>query len=299
MNMASIGFIGIGLMGHGMAKNLIEKGHELTVMANRSRERVDDLVARGATEVKSPREVAAASEIIFTCVPTSNDVEGLVYGENGILSGAREGLIHVDTSTANPISTLEIAADYHARGLRFVDAPLTRTPKEAEDGRLNVIVGASQPLFEEILPVLKCFAENVFHVGEVGAGHRIKLINNFMAMSHASVVAEAVAVARATGVDPKALYDLVTAGGANSAMFQMIMPYVLEGDSSRLQFAIGNARKDLSYFIAMVNDVKATGLIGPAVLQTLTIANALGHGGEHMPHLTDVLTQLNGSNTSG
>jgi 3-hydroxyisobutyrate dehydrogenase-like beta-hydroxyacid dehydrogenase len=211
MNMASIGFIGIGLMGHGMAKNLIEKGHRLTVVANRSRERVDDLVARGATEVDTPREVAAASEIIFTCVPTSNDVEGLVYGENGILSGAREGLIHVDTSTANPISTVKIAADYQARGFRFADAPLTRTPKEAEEGRLNVIVGASPTLFDEILPVLKCFAENVFHVGEVGAGHKIKLINNFIAMSHASVVAEAVAVARATGADPKALYDLVLA----------------------------------------------------------------------------------------
>ncbi|QRM33961.1 NAD(P)-dependent oxidoreductase (plasmid) [Microvirga sp. VF16] len=299
MNMASIGFIGIGLMGHGIAKNLIEKGHTLTVMANRSRERVDDLVARSAMEVKTPREVAAASEIIFTCVPTSKDVEGLVYGKNGILSGAREGLIHVDTSTANPVSTLEIATDYHARGLRFVDAPLTRTPKEAEEGRLNVIVGASPSLLEEILPVLKCFAENVFHVGEVGAGHKMKLINNFMAMSHASVVAEAVAVARATGIDPRALYDLVSAGGANSAMFQMIMPYVLEGDPSRLQFAISNGRKDLAYFIEMVNDAKATGLIGPAVLQTLTIANALGHGGKHVPHLTDVLTQLNGSNRSG
>jgi 3-hydroxyisobutyrate dehydrogenase-like beta-hydroxyacid dehydrogenase len=299
MNMANIGFIGIGLMGHGMAKNLIEKGHKLTVVANRSRERVDDLVGRGATEVDTPHEVAAASEIIFTCVPTSTDVEGLVYGDNGILSGAREGLIHVDTSTANPISTLKIAADYQTRGFRFADAPLTRTPKEAEEGRLNVMVGASVALFEEILPVLKCFAENVFHVGGVGAGHKIKLINNFIAMSHASVVAEAVAVARATGVDPKALYDLVSAGGANSAMFQMIMPYVLEGDPSRLQFAIGNARKDLAYFIAMVNDAKATGLIGPAVLQTLTIAGAMGNSGKHMPHLTDVLTQLNGSNDLG
>ena len=292
--MANIGFIGLGLMGHGIAKNLLEKGHKLTIMANRSRERVDDLLARGAAEVATPRDVAA-SEIVFTCVPTSNDVEGLVYGESGILAGAQEGLIHIDTSTANPVSTLKIAADYHAKGLRFVDAPLARTPKEAQEGRLNVMVGASQALFDEILPVLKCFAENVFRVGELGAGHKIKLINNFIAMSHASVVAEAVATARATGVDLKALYDLISAGGANSAMFQMIMPYVLEGDASRLQFAIGNARKDLAYFIAMVNEAKATGLVGPAVLQTLTLANALGHGGEHVPHLTDVLTKVNGS----
>jgi 3-hydroxyisobutyrate dehydrogenase-like beta-hydroxyacid dehydrogenase len=292
---ASIGFFGIGLMGHGIAKNLLEKGHKLTVMAHRNRERVDDLVARGAAEVKTPRDAAAASNIVFTCLPTSKDVESLVYGEEGILAGAREGLIHIDTSTANPVSTLKIAADYHAKGLRFVDAPLARTPKEAQEGRLNVVVGASQALFDEILPVLKCFAENVFHVGELGAGHKIKLINNFIALSHASVVAEAVAAARATGVDLKSLYDLVSVGGANSAMFQMIMPYVLEGDQSRMQFAIANARKDLAYFVAMVNEAKATGLVGSAVLQTLTIANALGHGGEHVPRLTDVLTELNGS----
>jgi 3-hydroxyisobutyrate dehydrogenase-like beta-hydroxyacid dehydrogenase len=293
--MTDIGFIGIGLMGHGMAKNLLEKGHSLTVMANRSRARVDDLVARGATEVSTPREVAVTSSIVFTCVPTSNDVEALVYGDDGILAGARDGLIHIDTSTANPVSTLRIAADYHAKGLHLVDAPLARTPKEAQEGRLNVMVGATRELFDEILPVLKCFAENVFHVGDLGAGHKIKLINNFMSLSHATVVAEAVATARATGVHPESLFDLVSAGGANSAMFQAIMPYVLEGDGSRMQFSLANARKDLAYFIAMVNEAGVTGLVGPAVLQTLTLANALGRGGEHVPQLTDMLTELNGA----
>lgn len=297
--MTDIGFIGIGLMGHGMARNLLAKGHGLTVMANRSRSRIDDLVGRGAREAKTPREVAAASDIVFTCVPTSEDVEALVHGDDGLLAGARPGFIHIDTSTANPVSTLKIAAAYRERGLRFADAPLARTPKEAQEGRLNVMVGADQALFDEILPVLKCFAENVFRVGDVGAGHTIKLINNFMAMTHATVVAEAVAAARATGVDLRALYDLISAGGANSGMFQMIMPYVLEGDASRLQFAIGNARKDLSYYNAMVTNAKAVGLLGAATLQTLTLANALGHGGDHVPHLTDLLTRLNGSQAGG
>ena len=293
--MARIGFIGIGMMGHGMARNLMEKGHGLTVMANRSRERVDDLVARGAAEVRTPAEVARASDILFTCVPTSRDVEALVQGPDGILAGAAPGLIHVDTSTANPVSTMVLAEAYAQKGVRFVDAPLARTPKEAMEGRLNVMVGASEELFAEILPVLKCFAENVFHVGGLGAGHKIKLINNFIAMGHASIAAEAVSAARATGVDLKALYDLVSAGGANSAMFQMVMPYVLEGDGSRMQFAIGNARKDLAYFAAMANEARMTGLMAPAVLQTLTLATALGHGGEHIPKLTDILTGLNGT----
>ncbi len=290
-----IGFIGIGLMGYGMARNLMEKGHPLVVMANRSRERVDDLVSRGASEARTPGEVAGSCDILFTCVPTSPDVEALVYGSDGVLARAGEGFIHVDTSTANPVSTLKIAADYERRGIRFADAPLARTPKEALEGRLNVMVGADGGLYGEILPVLKCFAENVFHVGGVGAGHRIKLINNFMAMSHASIVAEAVAAARATGVDLKALHALISAGGANSAMFQMIMPYVLEGDGSRLQFALANARKDLAYYNAMAQEAKLTGLVAPAVLQTLTLANALGHGAEHVPYLTTMLSELNGS----
>lgn len=290
-----VGFIGIGLMGHGMASNILAKGHDLVVMANRSRERIDDLVGRGAREVATPAEVAKASEIVITCVPSSADVEGLVYGDRGILAGAAAGLVHVDSSTANPVSTAKIAADYAARGLRFADAPLGRTPKEAAEGRLNVMLGADPALRDEIMPVLKCFAENVFHVGPVGAGHTIKLINNFMAMSHACVAAEAVAAARRAGLDLKVMFDLISAGGANSAQFQMIMPYALEGDASRLQFSIANARKDLAYYNAMATEGRLTGVVAPAVLQTLTLAQAMGLGGAFVPELTDLLSRLSGT----
>lgn len=289
-----IGFIGLGLMGHGMASNLMAKGHSLTLLGTRSRANVADLVGRGARAVDTPAEVAAASDIVFTCVGSSADVEGLVYGETGILAGAKPGLIHVDTTTANPVSTARIAADYAARGLRFADAPLGRTPKEAAEGRLNVMLGADAALRDELMPVLKGFAENVFHVGPVGAGHTMKLINNFMAMSHACVVAEAATAAKSAGLDLKVMFDIISAGGANSGMFQMIMPWVMDGDASRLKFSIANARKDIAYYNAFASEKRLTGTVAPAVLQTFTLAAALGRGDQFVPRLADLMSELAG-----
>ncbi|MEJ1161934.1 NAD(P)-dependent oxidoreductase [Prosthecomicrobium sp. N25] len=294
-----IGFIGLGLMGHGMASNLLAKGHPLTLLGTHARANVADLVGRGASAVGTPAEVAAASEVVITCVRSSADVEGLVYGEDGILAGARPGLVHIDTTTANPVSTARIAADYAARGLRFADAPLGRTPREAAEGRLNVMLGADTALKDEILPVLRGFAENVFHVGPVGAGHTMKLINNFMAMSHACVAAEAVAAARAAGLDLKVMTDIISAGGANSAQFQMIMPWVVDRDPSRLQFTIANARKDLAYYGAFASENRLSGGVAPAVLQTLTLAAALGRGDQFVPRLADMLSDLAGAGEEG
>ena len=289
----NVGFIGVGLMGHGMAKNLLEKGHSLTILGHRNRPPVEDLVARGAVEVASPADVARNSEIVFLCVPSSLQVEALVEGDKGILSVAREGLVVVDTSTADPDSTLRLAARLAAKGVRMVDAPLTRTPKQAEEGRLNVMVGADDALFAAIKPVIECFAENVAHVGPLGAGHKIKLINNFIALGSASVIAEAVTAAVKVGVDLEKLFDLVSKGGANSNIFQMVMPWVLQGDISNMQFAIRNAAKDLRYYSRMVQDAKLSTPVSPAVLGAFTLAEALGEGDAFVPRLCDVIAGIN------
>src|SRR5690606_21906477 len=263
--------------GHGMAKHLLAKGHPLTILGHRNRQPVDDLVGRGAQEAKSPAELARASDIVFLCLPTSAQVEAVVAGPEGLLDGAAEGAIIVDTSTADPNSTLRLAEMASAKGVRYVDAPLTRTPKEAEEGRLNTMVGCDEALFETLKPVMSCYAENVFHVGPLGAGHKIKLINNFMAMGTASLVAEAVAAAQKVGVDLKRLRDLVAAGPVNSGIFQRMMAHAIERDPSGLQFAIRNAQKDLRYFNAMAAEAGLVGAMAPAALQTLTLASALGH----------------------
>ncbi len=291
----AIGFVGVGLMGHGMAKNLMAKGHPMTILGNRNRKPVDDLVAKGATEAKSPAEVARASRIVFLCLPTSSHVEAVVAGENGLLSAAAEGLIVVDTSTADPNSTLKLAEAAEAKGVRYVDAPLTRTPNEAEAGKLNTMVGCDAALFAELKPVMECYAENIFHIGPVGSGHKLKLINNFIAMGLASLVAEAVSTARKVGVDLDKLYELVGAGPVNSGIFQKMMDQATKGDPSGLQFAIRNAQKDLRYFNAMAAEAGQVGGMAPAALQTLSLASALGHGDDLVPQLVDVLSEVNGA----
>lgn len=293
MSAKKIGFVGVGLMGHGMAKNLIEKGHTLTILGHRNRQPIDDLVSRGAAEAKTPKEVAAASDIVFLCLPTSRHVEQIVLGEDGVMEGGKDGLIVVDTSTADPNSTIRIAAALSTKGIRMADAPLARTPKEAEEGRLNVMMGADAALFAELEPVIQGFAENIFHVGELGAGHKIKLINNFIALGNASVIAEAVTVAAKVGVDIEKLYDLISAGGANSNMFQMVMPFVLKNDVSSMQFAIENAAKDLRYFAQMTNEAKMVNPISPAVMSAFSMAENMGNGSKFVPELCDVFAGLN------
>ena len=171
-----VGFIGLGLMGHGMAKNLVSKGFPLTVRVHRNRKPAEDILAAGAREARTHAELAQASDIVILCVTGSPQIEEIVYGENGILSVARRGLIVVDTSTAEPASTTKIRADLEHKGTLYVDAPLARTPKEAEEGRLNTMVGADDATFARLQPVLSAYCENVIHVGPPGHGHNRKSV---------------------------------------------------------------------------------------------------------------------------
>src|SRR3954447_240556 len=217
-----IGFIGVGLMGHGMAKNLAEKGFAVTVLGHRNRVPVEDLVTRGAKEAKDVAQLVQSSDLIFLCVTGSSQVEDLVYRAAGILESVVNGQIVVDTSTSQPGSTLKIAAELKSKGVRFADAPLTRTPVEAEQGRLNTMVGRDQATFREIEPALKSFCENIFHIGDVGTGHKIKLINNCAAIGQMALIAEALTACAKLGVDPKKYFALVSSGAANSGIFQMM-----------------------------------------------------------------------------
>jgi 3-hydroxyisobutyrate dehydrogenase-like beta-hydroxyacid dehydrogenase len=200
----------------------------------------------------------------------------------------------VDCSTAEPESTLRIRADFGARGVEFVDAPLARTPREAEAGKLNTMVGATPEAFARLQPVLECFAENVIHAGPPGAGHKIKLVNNFLALGTACLIAEALAVSARVGIDLEVLYKLISAGGANSNMFQMLVPKALAGDFTGLLFAIDNARKDLRYYTHMTETAPVTSPLADAVHATLLTAGQLGFGGKFVPSLIEAQEKLNG-----
>jgi 3-hydroxyisobutyrate dehydrogenase-like beta-hydroxyacid dehydrogenase len=279
----TIGFIGVGMMGHGMAKNLVEKGFATTVLGHRNRAPVEDLVKRGAKEAKDIAALLADSQIVFICVTGSPQVEDLVYRKGGILESAKAGQIVVDTSTSQPFSTLKIAADLKAKGVRFVDAPLTRTPVEAEQGRLNTMVGADEATFSEIEPALKAFCENIFHVGEVGAGHKIKLINNFAAIGQMALIAEALIACAKLGVDPKKYFQLVSTGAASSGIFQMLAGKAVEGDYTGMKFGLANALKDVRYYMQMAMEGAVSGPMAAATLTSLAQAVNLGFGGpEHL-----------------
>ena len=293
--MSQIGFIGAsGLMGHGMAKNLLAKGHALTVTVHRNRERIADLLAAGASEAASPAALAAESEIVFLCVTGSPQVEAAVAGSDGLLAGAKPGLLIVDCSTSEPDSTTRLRERCAAAGVVLVDAPLARSPVEAEQGKLNVMVGADGAVFARLEPVLRCFAENVFHVGGPGAGHVIKLLNNFIAQAICTATAEAFAVGQRAGIDPKKLVELVSAGAVNSGLFQA-MAKTLWGDLAGLKFELDNARKDIRYYTHLAESLAIPTIVGEAVHQSLALATALGHGKKFVPSLVEAQEQITGA----
>ena len=290
----NIGFIGIGMMGHGMCKNLLAKGFALTFKANRNRANLADLLAAGAKEAKTNAECARAADIVFICVTGSPQVEEIVYGKDGLMEAARPGLMVVDTSTAEPASSAKIRADLAAKGAKLIDAPLARTPKEAEEGRLNTMVGAEPEDFRAIEPVLKAFCENIFHVGGPGHGHVLKLVNNMMAMSFAASVAEAFAVGAKAGLDLNKLYQVISAGGVNSGIFQMMTTGMLkDGDLGGLKFAIANAQKDLRYFTHLAEMLPVSSFMGEAAHQSFVQAANLGFGDKLIASLFEAQEKIN------
>ena len=293
--MANIGFIGAsGLMGHGMARNLQAKGHVLHITVHRQRDKVADLLAAGAQLAPTPAALAAGCDTVFICVTGSPQVEQVVTGPDGLLSGARPGLVIIDSSTAEPDSTAVLRAACAVKGVTLVDAPLARGPAEAEAGKLNMMVGAEAEIFARIEPLLRCCAENIFHVGGPGAGHIIKLLNNFMAQAICTSTAEAFAVGQRAGIDLQKLVDLVSVGVVNSGLFQT-MAKTLKGDLAGMKFELDNARKDVRYYTHLAENLTVPSTLGEAVHQSLVTASALGHGRKFVPSLVEAQEQLSGA----
>ena len=291
-----VGYIGVGLMGHGAAKNILERGdYQLTIMGHRNRRPVEDLVARGASEVSTAAEVARASDIVFLCLPSAVEVEQVVYGDHGILAGCEPGMTVVDSTTADPNATRRIAADLAEKAVRMVDAPLGRTPKEAEEGKLSTYVGGDPEVVRTIRPILECYADTIVETGPLGTGTTCKLVNNFISIGTSAVIAEAVATAAKMGLDLGKLYEVVSAGGANSEMFQMMMPWVLEGDDSRLKGPIRIAAKDMRTYTGLAQSAPVAAFIAQAASQVWQLALIQGHGERFMPVLPEILAQLNGA----
>jgi len=290
----TIGFIGVGLMGHGMAKNIIEKGYPLIVMGHRNRAPVDDLVKRGAREARTAKELAAASDIVHICVTGSPQVESLIRGPDGIIASEKKDLIVIDCSTADPVSTLALAAELVAAGMAMVDAPLSRTPKEAEEGTLDCMVGADPEVFAKVKPVIECWSTNINHLGALGLGHKMKLINNFVAMGYAAIYAEALALAQKSGLTVDQFHAVIGSSRMRNGFYDTFMQWTLNGDPNAHKFTISNAHKDMRYLASMANAAGGVNYLQSVVKNLFAGMEAAGEGARHVPMLADYVLRLNG-----
>lgn len=285
-----IGFIGLGLMGGNMVENLQKKNFEPIVM-DLSKDAVAAVVARGGSEAASAAELASQCDIIMLCLTTSNVVEKVVYGEDGILAGIKEGAVVIDFGTSIPASTRKIGADIAAKGAGMVDAALGRTPAHASDGLLNIMAAGDQETFDKVKPILDMQGENVFYMGALGAGHTTKLINNFMGMTTVCAMSQAFAVAESAGIDGQLLFEIMSTGPSTSPFMNFCKNYAVDNVSD-LGFSIANANKDLGYFLEMVEGLGTRSQIGEGTSANLQAAFDAGMGSGNVPEIFDYFRTL-------
>jgi len=287
MSKPSIGFIGLGLMGGAMVSRLQDLGYDLTVLGNRDRTYLDAAIARGAKEASNAKEVAQSSDIVMLCMGTSDHVEARMRGDDGVIAGLRPGATVIDFGTSLPGSSRTLAVEVTSAGGNYLDAPLGRTPSHAKDGQLNIMASGDKAAFDAVEPVLKDLGENVFHLGEIGSGHTIKLINNFFGMTVANAMAEAFAMADIAGVDRKQMYDVMAAGPLHSGMMDFVKAYGVDKDPTQLAFAIKNAAKDVGYYARMAEDAGVDSVMSKGPLAALTDARDNGQADDMVSQMVD------------
>ncbi|ESX06900.1 3-hydroxyisobutyrate dehydrogenase [Mesorhizobium sp. LSJC268A00] len=288
-----IGFIGLGSMGAGMADNLLRKAWPLTVHVHRSRTAADRLIAAGATEAASPRALAAACDIVILCVTGTREVEALVKGPDGLAAAATPLLI-IDCSTSNPSSTTALATDLAQQGITLIDAPLARTPKEATEGKLDVMVGGPAEVVARARPVLEAFAARVVHTGPTGSGHTMKLLNNFVSMGYSAIYSEALTLGAKGGLTPQVFNSVISGSRMDCGFYQAFFDFVLNRNENAQRFAIANALKDMTYLASFAQAAGVANPIGAAVRNGFATAVATGHGEKFVPALSDIVAGLNG-----
>lgn len=292
MSKPAIGFIGLGLMGGAMCQRLLDLDYPLTVLANRSRTQVDAALARGASEAGTAKALAEASDIVMLCMDTSASVEGRMLGDDGVIAGLKPGTTVIDFGTSLPGSTRALAKKVAAAGGAYLDGPLGRTPSHALDGQLNIMCAGDETAYSSVKPVLDDLGENVFHLGASGAGHTVKLINNFFGMTTAMAMSEAFAMGEAAGVDRQVLFDVMSAGPLKSGMMEFVKGYAVDGDPSQLAFALKNARKDVGYYTAMADDLGKLSIMSQGTKQALGLAVAQGRGDKMVSEAVDMFVEL-------
>jgi len=286
-----IGFIGLGVMGKNMAANLIKKGYKLKV-SDLNKDAVNELKKMGAEEGKNAADVAAGSDIVFTSLPNSQIVEAVVTGKGGILEGAKEGTIYIDLSSITPKAIQNIAKKASEKGVKVLDAPVSGGVAGAQKGTLTIMVGGDEETFNKALPTLNCIGTKVFHVGDIGAGDTIKLVNNLLLGVNMVAVSEALALGVKAGLKPEIMYDIISqSSGSSYALTAKYKNFIAKGNFAP-GFTIDLQYKDLQLAVDTAKDLKMPLLIGNVAQQMYEVARAKGLGTEDISAVLKVYEEL-------
>ncbi len=293
-----IGFLGPGLMGKGIVKNLLKKGFPVAVFAHRAGLNLDDLKQAGAAVTTALGEVGESSSRVMLCVPSSREVEAVILGTPGLLQSMKPGSVLIDLSTSYPASTRMLAERLAARQIAFLDAPMTGTPVHANAGELNLMIGGDKAVYEQCLPIFQAIAKNIFHVGAVSHGNTVKLINNFLGQLTNAGLAEILPMAMKAGIDIKALYDVVRVSGGNSRFFEGVVPSVCKRDFT-VTFEIRLAHKDINYVSTLGRELNVPLPMVNSLLSVLDLAKASGLGQENTNALVKMWEKVDGVEVRG
>jgi 3-hydroxyisobutyrate dehydrogenase len=292
MAIERVGFVGLGIMGGHMARNLLNAGFQLTVW-NRTASRAEPLRAEGAAVAGSPAEVAAASEVTVSCVSDSPDVESVALGPGGIIEGGRPGSVYIDCSTIAPSAARRVAQAMAERGITMLDAPVSGGDAGARAATLSIMVGGDEEAFEACRPVFEAMGKTIVHAGPGGAGQVVKLCNQAAGALHLLAMAEAITLCRRAGVEPAKMLEAVSAGAAGSWMLSNLAPRALRGDFAP-GFMVELQQKDLRLVLEAAAETR-TALPGTALVnQVFRTLEARGRGRDGTQAIVDALAILSG-----
>jgi 2-hydroxy-3-oxopropionate reductase len=290
--MKKIGFVGLGIMGKPMAKNLLKAGYPLTVYDVRP-EPVQELVEAGAKKGSSSADVAAKNEVVITMLPNSPHVREAVLGKNGVLDGAKEGLILIDMSSIAPLVSIEVSKKAAEKGVKMLDAPVSGGEPKAIDGTLAIMVGGPQEVFGEVKPILEVMGGSVTLVGEIGSGNITKLANQIIVALNIAAMSEAMLLATKAGVDPEKVYNAIRGGLAGSTVLDAKVPLALQGNF-KPGFRIELHIKDLTNALETAHELDVPIPLSSQVLEYMHALKVDGHGGDDHGGLIQFYERLAG-----
>ncbi|MEE4377238.1 MAG: NAD(P)-dependent oxidoreductase [Candidatus Competibacteraceae bacterium] len=257
-----IGFVGTGLMGSGMAKNLLQAGHALSVLAHRNRKPIEHLMALGAIEVADLKSLATGAKVLFLCLPNANIVEQVI---GGLFPHLQKETLIIDTTTSLPETSQVLNERLAKIDVEFIDAPVTGGPPAAANGTLTTMLGGSSDVCERATPLIRHYSTTVVRFGDSGSGNRAKLIHNFITMGHVALIVEAFRRCDHCGIDREAMYEVMSNGGADSATLRKMVPSALYGTYDGHAFSLANAAKDVDYIAHMAANMGEESRLIPAL----------------------------------